>query len=448
MKKLSLLLLLSIIGTSLYAQSNESLDLEKAITIGLEKNLDVKIAVETVNILEGNERIGAGEYLMPSLDAAYTRSFSSENVEQVFATDPEPRTIDNAKSRSKNFSMVAIYGFRPESFIVMKRLGVLTEISELDAKVAVENTVANISSAYYRLVLELQRYAVLQRTLELSQARLDIAEAQYSLGGAGKRDFLTAEVDYNSDLSLLLGQEQVIQNSRVNLNELMALNPDEQFTVNDTILIGEPLLLQDLIENAFLENKTYLITQREENVAYLQMKELRASRLPVINLNGTYSTNTSNSDAGILIQNQRSGFNYGGNIQLNVFNGFTLNRRIQNAKVQQKIQGLAVDQYEIQLRSDIHRAFNTYTTNRNLLEVEQKNYEVAKESSEIALERFRLGIASYLEFRDAQVNLLTAENRLITSIYNIKEQEIELRRLSGKIFFQNSAEEFQLPSGD
>ncbi|WP_192347735.1 TolC family protein [Algoriphagus sp. Y33] len=448
MKKLSLLLLLSIFGTSLYAQSNEALDLEKAITIGLEKNLDVKIAVETIALQEGNQRIGAGDYLLPVLDAVYTRTYSTEDVEQVFATDPDPRTIDNAKSRSKNFSMAAIYGFRPESFIVMKRLGVLTEISELDAKIAVENTVAGISSAYYTLVLELQRYEVLERTLELSQARLDIAEAQYSLGGAGKRDFLTAEVDYNSDLSLLLGQEQVIQNARVNLNELMALNPDEHFTVNDTILIGEPLLLQDLEENAFLENKNYLITQRQENVAYLQMKELRASRLPVINLNGTYSTNTSNSDAGILTQNQRSGFNYGGNIQLNIFNGFTLNRRIQNAKVQQKIQSYAVDQYEIQLRSDIHRAFNTYITNRNLLEVERKNYAVAKESSEIALERFRLGIASYLEFRDAQVNLLTAENRLITSIFNIKEQEIELRRLSGKIFFQNSSESFVLPSED
>ncbi|WP_057938890.1 TolC family protein [Algoriphagus resistens] len=448
MKKLSLLLLLSIIVTSLFAQSNESLDLEKAITIGLEKNLDIKIAVETVGIQEGNQRIGTGDYLMPILDATYTRSFSNEDVEQVFATDPEPRTIDNAKSRSKNFSVVGIYGFRPESFIVLKRLGVLTEISELDAKIAVENTVATISSAYYRLVLELQREKVLQRTLELSQARLDIAEAQYSLGGAGKRDFLTAEVDYNSDLSLLLGQEQVIQNARINLNELMALNPEEQFTVNDTITVGEPLLLQNLVENAFLENKTYLIAQRQENVAYLELKELRASRLPMINLNATYATNTSNSDAGILTQNQRSGFNYGGNIALNVFNGFTLNRRIQNAKVQQKIQGYAVDQYEIQLRSDIHRAFNTYTTNRNLLEVEQKNYAVARESSEIALERFRLGIASYLEFRDAQVNLLTAENRLITSIFNIKEQEIELRRLSGKIFFQNSQEDFELTSED
>lgn len=448
MKNLSLLLLLSIIGTSLFAQSNESLDLEKAITIGLENNLDVKIAVETIAIQEGNEKIGTGDYLMPSLDASYARTFSNEDVEQVFATDPNPRTIDNARSRSKNFSMAAIYGFRPESFVVMKRLGVLTEISELDAKIAVENTVADISTAYYRLVLELQRYEVLQRTIELSKARLDIAEAQYSLGGAGKRDFLTAEVDYYSDLSLMLGQEQVIKNSRVNLNELMALNPDQQFLVSDTIIIGEPLILENLLENALLENKTFLIAQREENVAYLQMKELRASRLPVINLNGTYSNNTSNSDAGILTQNQRSGFNYGGNIQLNVFNGFTLNRRIQNARVQQKIQSYAVDQYEIQLRSDIYRAFNTYTTNRNLLELEQKNYAVAKESSEIALERFRLGISSYLEFRDAQVNLLTAETRLISSIYNIKEQEIELRRLSGKIFFQNSLEELNLPSED
>ena len=448
MKKISLLLFLSVFGTSIYAQSNESLDLEKAIAIGLEKNLDIKIAVETVEIQEGNQRIGTGDYLMPIVDAVYTRSFSNEDVEQVFATDPEPRTIDNAKSNSSNFSVVGIYGFRPESFIVLKRLGVLTEISELDAKIAVENTVANISSAYYRLVLELQRHKVLQRTLELSQARLDIAEAQYSLGGAGKRDFLTAEVDYNSDLSLLLGQEQVIQNARVNLNELMALNPEEQFTVNDTITVGEPLLLENLVENALLENKTFLIAQRQENVAFLQLKELRASRLPTINLNATYANNTSNSDAGILTQNQRSGFNYGGNIALNVFNGFTLNRRIQNARVQQKIQTLAVDQYEIQLRSDIHRAFNTYKTNRDLLEVEEKNYQVARESSEIALERFRLGIASYLEFRDAQVNLLTAENRLITSLFNIKEQEIELRRLSGKIFFDNSFEELNLPSED
>lgn len=444
MKKICLLLLVSLFVKSSFAQNSESLDLEKAIQLGLENNLDVKIAVENINLRQGEERIGLGSFL-PIVDAIYTRNYSTEDVTQKFVNDPEPRQIDDAKSRSENFTMAAIYGFRPEAFVVLKRLGLLTEVSQLEAKIAVENTVAGISTAYYRLVLELQRYEVLKKTLELSQARLDIAQAQYELGGAGKRDYLTAEVDYNSDLSLLKTQAQIIQAARINLNELMALDPSREFSVSDTIMIGEMLRIGDLEESAFMENKQWLVTQRQENVAFLQMKELQVSRLPSLNLNMNYVNNTSNSDAGFLIQNQREGINYGGNISFNLFSGFTLNRRIQNARVQQKIQGYAVDQFEIQLKSDLYRAYNTYLNNRELLEIEQRNYAVAKESSEIALERFRLGIASYLEFRDAQVNLLTAETRLITSIYNIKEQEIELMRLSGRIFFDSSFEELRLP---
>jgi outer membrane protein TolC len=274
---------------------------------------------------------------------------------------------------------------------------------------------------------------------------LNIAQAQYELGGAGKRDYLTAQVDYNADSSLLITQEQIIQNSRVNLNELMAIDPDIEFFIQDsTITLGDRLSLASLTENAFLENKLLLVNQRLNNDAYLQIKELQTSRLPGLNLNSTFTNQVFNSDAGFLIQNERQGLNYGGNISFNLFSGLTLNRRIQSAKVNKRIQDYSLDQYEIQLKSDIQRSFNIYTKNLQLLKIEEVNYEVAKENSEIALERFRLGIASYLEFRDAQVNLLTAENRLITAIFSIKEQEIELKRLSGKIFFENSSQDFFL----
>lgn len=446
MKKLAFTLFLCLHFSSLNAWAQESLNLEKAIQEGLENNLQIKIAVENVALREGDRKIGAGDLFAPQVDVTYLRNFSKEDVEQKFINDPAPRQIDGARSRNENFSVVGIYGFRPESTIIMKRLGQLSEISEIEAKVTVENTVAGISTAYYRLILELQRYQVLKETLRLSKARLSIAQAQYELGGAGKRDFLSAQVDYNGDSSLLLTQEEIILNARVNLNELMAVAPDLEYVIKDSIIIAEPLQLEFLLENAFLENKQLLIAQRQKNVAFLQIRELQASRLPAINLNGSYLNNTLNSDAGFLIQNQRQGFNYGGNITVNLFNGLTLNRRIQNAKVQQRIQEYSLDQFEIQLQSDIQRAYNTYQKNRQLLVIEQKNYQVAKENSEIALERFRLGIASYLEFRDAQVNLLTAENRLITSIFQIKEQEIELLRLSGKIFFENSSESFTPPS--
>jgi outer membrane protein TolC len=431
-----------------WGQVQEPLDLEKALQLGLENNLQVKIGVENRNLRELDKKIAAGSLFMPSLNANYLRSFSTEDVTQTFVSDPEnPREIDAAKSKNKAYSFVGIYGFRPESLLTMRRLGMLEEISDLDAKIIVENTVAGISTAYYRLILELQRLKVLQQTLFLSKARLDISQAQYELGGAGKRDFLAAQVDYNGDSSLLMTQYQVIQNARVNLNELLAADPDTDFLIQDsTITIGDRLALDELYETAFLENKLLLVNQRSNNEAFLRIKELQASRLPGINLNSSFNNSVFNSDAGFLIQNERQGLNYGGSITLNLFSGLTLNRRIQSAKVNQRIQDYSLENYEIQLKSDLQRAYNTYENNQGLLSIEQTNYQVAKENSEIALERFRLGIASYLEFRDAQVNLLSAENRLITSIFQIKQQEIELLRLSGKIFFTSSLDAFEVPT--
>ena len=431
-----------------WGQVQEPLDLEKALQLGLENNLQVKIGVENRNLRELDKKIAAGSLFMPTLNANYLRTFATEDVTQTFVSDPKnPREIDAAKSKNKAYSFVGIYGFRPESLLTMRRLGMLEEISDLDAKIIVENTVAGISTAYYRLILELQRLKVLKQTLFLSKARLDISQAQYELGGAGKRDFLAAQVDYNGDSSLLMTQYQVIQNARVNLNELLAADPDTDFLIQDsTITIGDRLALDELYETAFLENKLLLVNQRSNNEAFLRIKELQASRLPGINLNSSFNNSVFNSDAGFLIQNERQGLNYGGSITLNLFSGLTLNRRIQSAKVNQRIQDYSLENYEIQLKSDLQRAYNTYENNLGLLSIEQTNYQVAKENSEIALERFRLGIASYLEFRDAQVNLLSAENRLITSIFQIKQQEIELLRLSGKIFFTSSLDAFEVPT--
>lgn len=445
MKKVSIFILLGLYFLSQPLQAQEPLDLEKAIQLGLENNLQVKIGIENIALRELDRKVAAGTLFMPSLNANYLRSFATEDVTQTFVSDPKnPREIDAAKSRNKSYSIVGIYGFRPESFVTMQRLGVLTEISELDSKVIVENTVAGISTAYYRLILELQRYKVLQQTLQLSKARLEIARAQYDLGGAGKRDFLAAQVDYNGDSSLLMTQQQIIQNARVNLNELLAIDPQTTFLVQDSsISIGDRLSMETLEENAFLENKLLLVNQRRNNEAFLQLRQLQAQRLPVLNLNSNFTNSVFNSDAGFLIQNERQGINVGGTVSFNLFGGLTLNRRIQSAKVNQRIQDFNLEHYEVQLRSDLQRAYNTYENNLGLLSIEQTNYQVAKENSEIALERFRLGIASYLEFRDAQVNLLSAENRLITSIFQIKEQEIELLRLSGKIFYletNNTAE--------
>jgi len=435
MKKFLLLSVLIVFSSRLLAQEEEILTFEKAVEIGLENNFDVKIATNQVLLTENDRKLGTS-LLMPILDVNNTRGYRREDTEQAFVSDPEnPRIIPGAQTRTNNYSLVAIYGFSADAVVALQRLGKLAEVSELEAKVVIENTVAAIATAYYRLVLEQQRYDVLNNTLELSDERLEIAKAQYEFGRASKRDFLAAQVDYNADLTALVTQEQVIQNSRVNLNELLALGLDDNFAVKDTITIKEDLSMEELRENAYSQNKMFLATQRMENVAYLQLKELRAQRLPTITLNGSYNDNTLNSDAGFLLSNQQQGFNLGATISLNLFSGLSLNRQIQGAKIQINNQRHLLEQYENQMQADLQRTYNTYQNSKRLLEIERKNYEVAVENSDIALDRFRLGIANYLEFRDAQVNRLQAESRLIESLYTIKENEIELMRISGKIYF-------------
>ncbi|NHE57033.1 TolC family protein [Cyclobacterium plantarum] len=435
MKKFLLLHVLIVFSFPLFAQEEEILTFQKAVEIGLENNLDVKIATNQVLLTENDRKLGTS-LLMPTIDLNNTRGYRREDTEQAFVSDPEnPRIIPGAQTRTNNYSLVAIYGFSADAVVALQRLGKLTEVSELEAKVVIENTVAAIATAYYRLVLEQQRYDVLNNTLELSDERLEIAKAQYEFGRASKRDFLAAQVDYNADLTALVTQEQVIQNSRVNLNELLALGLDDNFAVRDTIIIEENLSMEELRENAYSQNKMFLVTQRMENVAYLQLKELRAQRLPTITLNGSYNDNTLNSDAGFLLSNQQQGINLGATISLNLFSGLSLNRQIQGAKIQINNQRHLMEQYENQMQADLQRTYNTYQNSKRLLEIERKNYEVAVENADIALDRFRLGIANYLEFRDAQVNRLQAESRLIESLYTIKENEIELMRISGKIYF-------------
>lgn len=439
--------MLFLIGTSIsvFAQESELMDLEKAVLTGLERNFGLKIAANNVAMAERDVKIGVGSFFMPTLTGNYLNTFNKEDVRQKFQNNPEQIIeIEGAATENRNFSLVGFYGFRPETIYSIKILGKLAEVSDLEAKVLVENTVAAISSSYYRLVLELQRYNVLKTTLDLSKSRLDIAQARYELGGAGRSDFLTAQVDYNADLSLLTNQDLIIKNAKINLNELLAYSPEVNLNVSDTILVNKDLILDDLLETAYLNNKQFLLTQRQENIAFLALRESQALRLPQINLNGSYNRNTFTSEAGFLLLNQRTGINYGMTASINLFSGFTLNRRIQNAKVQKLNAEYALQELEIQMISDLRRAYNTYSTNILLLDIEYANYKTAIESADIALDRFKLGISDYLQFRDAQLNLLTAENRLLTALFNIKEMEIELMRLSGRIFFQEGTEQFKL----
>ncbi len=418
--------------TTVNAQSE--LTLKEAISIGLENNYSIRIAKNTEEIAKLNATPGAAGFL-PIVGINANKSFSIDDVEQQFINDAAPRRIDNAKTNnlSINPSLQWTIFDGLGMFVALERLNELEAEGLENTKIAVENTMASISNSFYLIALEEARLKVLKTTMEISKERLTISKDKYELGKASKLEYLAAQVDYNADSTALINQDVVIFISKANLNELLGRDASIDFSVAFEINVTEDLKLEELVNTLNLKNPQLLAAQRRKNVSYLQVKEIQAERMPVLTLNGGYNYSVRNSDAGFLISNRGSGFTYGASAFLNVFNGNSVNRRTQIARVQSLNAELEVDQLRLQLESDIKRAFTTHQKNIILMNLEYANQEIAKENAEIALERYRLGVSNSLELREAQVNSVDAETRALVAAFNAKASEIELLRLSGEI---------------
>lgn len=419
-------------GLSAHAQAQDNLTLEEAISIGLERNYAIRIAENEKRVAQNLHHIGEAG-LLPTVDAQAGQNYSVQDVELRFRNEPEPLVRENARSSAASSSIGANYLLNLGSVFTFQRLGTLSELSQLEAKVTIENTVAAITTAYFRVVLEQQRFEMLENTLSLSEERLRISKDKYELGRASKQEFLAAQVDYNTDLTALINQEEIIANARIQLNELMGSAPDRSLAIQDTILINQDLQLEELLNSANLNNPQLMAAQRQINVSHLQVRELQAQRLPQLNLFGSYNRQLTQAEAGIFLGNRSRGFNYGFSASWNLFNGNVLNRRIQNARLLENTSELQMDDLRLQLESDLNQTFTSYRNSLRLLEVAQSNYEVAMENADIALERYKLGNTSALEFREAQQNALAAESRLINALFTIKEAEVELQRLAGTV---------------
>jgi outer membrane protein TolC len=108
-------------------------------------------------------------------------------------------------------------------------------------------------------------------------------------------------------------------------------------------------------------------------------------------------------------------------------------RNIQQTELDIQYLSLVYENNRIQIDAAVNNSFRDYQYQMQALSLEEENIELAKENVTIALERFRQGVSTYLELREAQKSLEDAYNRLIAARYNAKLAETELLRLRGEI---------------
>lgn len=416
-----------------FSTAQKILTVEEAVQIALENNYQIKIASNELKIDEFSISPGRAG-MLPQINASLTDNNSIQNSTQT-RSDGTIVENDNAKNNSLNYGVAMDWtlfdGFR--MFANYDQLKETKKLGESELKQVVLTKVGDVMITYFDLVQQQQQLSALDSTIIISEQRVDLAQNRFTIGKASKLEVLNAQVDLNTDQTLMQRQKELYANTKVQLNEHLARDLKIDYKVVPEILVDQGLLLPELetlVEEKNPQLQAELINKR---ISELQLKQIKASRYPTIYATTGYNFGRSESSLGFTSKSNSKGWNYGFGASLNLFDGFNQNRNEKISRIEIENKEIIIAQRTQELMSLVNTTYQTYLTNISLIELEAKNEEIAQENLKITVEKFKIGIIPTIEFRTAQLNYINAMVRHSDAKFQAKLSEIILKQLAGNL---------------
>jgi len=246
-------------------------------------------------------------------------------------------------------------------------------------------------------------------------------------------DLLNAEVALNQDSTRHIQSQADLRQAKRDLLVLLGQSPAGEITIQPEFEIDRSLELARIRQQAQKENVTITADRLEIRQAKLNLKQSRAEQYPSLNLEFLYGYTRAEDEVSIQSFQSSDGFSGGLTLQFNLFNGFRRSIEKQNAQLRLENSRERHEQTGKEISRNILNTWEQYETNLLLLDRQRLNVKTAELNFRHTREAFRLGQATNSELREAQLNLLGAQQQFIEIKIRAKQTEIRLLQLSGQL---------------
>jgi len=431
MKRVLLLLLMATVSSM--AQNRDTLTLQEAVLLGLANSRTLRASAARVAGAEARAmEVHAG--ILPSLkfEASYKRLSNVDPFQVKLPILPQPveispTVLDNTNLRL-GVQQPLFTGFRLRSNAeVADRLA---EASRSDHASDRADLVLNITAAYWTLyqIRETEGF-VTDNVRRLEGYVRDIGNL-LKVGMATRNDVLKMEVQLSSARLSLIDARNDVQLATMSLNTLLGRpvnNPLLPASVPDSGAHRVSAPIDTLTAAALTERSDLLALASRVEASRAGVRAAQAGWWPQVLLGASYYYSRPNQRYMPTRDAFKGTWDIGVMLTMDIWNWGQTARQADQAEATLRQNELMYDQLREGVALDVHRSALQVQRARERVEVADLGLRHAEENLRVSTDRFRRGLVTVTELRDAEVALVQA---MIAQSGARVESEISRARLA------------------
>ncbi|MDF1695389.1 MAG: TolC family protein [Saprospiraceae bacterium] len=416
----------------------ESMTLEKALSIGLENNYGIKIADMSIQIAENNNSWArAGKYPTIDLSGSFSNNLVNENnpasfLQGVYYSGGLGANVD-ANWVVYNGGRIRLNKDQLERSVDQQRLNKATDINQL---------FRTIYQQYYEVVFQQEQLEVLNQLLALSQDRLAYEETKRAFGSSNAYNLIQFETSVLADTNSIITQKQNVDVAKRTLYNTLDIAGYEDYIFEERLSITqEPIDAEKLKSLMSEENYTIKSLEMIAAINRLNTGIAKAATKPVVSINGGvgftengfkfFADDPNSGDPFPFVFGNRITGNINAVVSYNLFDGGVRKTDIQNAELQEQIDQLSIVEAKAELNNQLDILIGNYQNQLALLDIADRQVQLANSNLEITEERFKSGVLTSLDYRNVQNQYLNAAFGKVGAIYSLLVTKSEIDFLVG-----------------
>jgi outer membrane protein len=299
-------------------------------------------------------------------------------------------------------------------------------------KLAVNDTIYNVTSAFYGVLLAEELVAVRAESLDSIRKHYETTVKRYNVGIVSKFDVLRSEVELANARPPLIKAKTSLRLAQDNLKRVLGVDVDDPFTISGELSYRtiNDFSLSEMLDLAKMSSPELNIAENNEFVADKNVTMAYGEFLPVVTTFANYEW--KGDDIKVISTDERYwDFTAGVMVTVPLFDIFLAAAKLKQANATYEMARVSLLDTKNKVKLDVKGAYYDLMEAKEVLESQKLNIKAAEESLRIAEVRYDNGISTLLELQDTRLALTVAKLNYIQALYNYEESYARLRKLVG-----------------